>query len=401
MRRILRKLIPNSAINYGKHLPTAVLANLKYGFPSRKIVVVGVTGTDGKTTTVNMLYQILKNAGKKVSMISTINAVVGDKTYDTGFHITNPTHFDLQGYIAQATKAGSEILVLETTSQGLVQFRTWGVKFDIGVITNITHEHLDYHKTWENYFNAKAKLIKDVRVAVLNKDEKHFERLSKLTKGKIVSFGLHKNANFNPSKFPLKIKLPGEYNLLNAEAAAAVAVNLGIDAKTIKETLNNFSSLEGRMEEIPNNLGIKIIVDFAHTPNALEQALKTLRKGTKGKLIAVFGAASERDIKKRPLMGAISAQYADLTVLTDEDPRFEDSLKIIEEIAKGAIESGAKEGETLYKEPDRTKAIKLALELAKKGDLVGIFGKGHERSINYQGVEKPWSDKKAVEDATN
>lgn len=396
MVRKLKKLVPQKIKNYVWHLPLAHMANLRYGFPSKRMKVIGVTGTDGKTTTANMVYQILKNAGKNVSLISTINAVIGDENIDTGFHITSPSPFDLQKYFKKAKKAQTEYLVLEVTSNALDQFRVLGVKFDIGVITNITHDHLDYHGTWENYFKAKAKLIRNSKVAVINRDEKHFEKLAKIAKGKVVSFGLHKNAAFNPFKFPLKLKIIGEYNLMNALAASAVAVNLDVPTKIIKDCLNNFQPLLGRMEEIENTKGIKIIVDFAHTPNALEQALKTLRTQTKGKLISVFGSASERDLYKRPLMGGISAQKADITILTAEDPRFEDVNKIMDEIAEGAISHGAKLGTNLFKEGDRAKAIKLAIKKAQKGDIVAIFGKGHERSMSYRGVEKPWSDQEAV-----
>jgi UDP-N-acetylmuramoyl-L-alanyl-D-glutamate--2,6-diaminopimelate ligase len=393
----IRRLSPQWLVNILEHYPLAVLANIIYLAPSRKIKVIGVTGTDGKTTTVNMIYQILKAAGKKVSMISTINAFIGDTAYETGFHITSPHPFTVQQLIKKAVQSGSEYIILEVTSNGLDQFRFWGIKFDIGVITNITHDHLDYHKTWENYFQAKAKLLKGVRVAVLNNDEAHFERLKKLSSGKIVAFGLTKQANFNPQKFPVKLKILGDFNVQNALAASAVAVNLGIDSKVIKTALSNFSTLTGRMEEIPNNLGFRVFIDFAHTPNSLDKALRNLKKLTKGKLIAVFGAASERDRLKRPLMGEVSAKTADITILTSEDPRNEDPHKIIKEISQGAIKAGAMEDVSLFKEPDREKAIKLALKMAQNGDAIAILGKGHEKSMNIKGVETPWNDKEAVE----
>lgn len=400
MKTLVRKLIPQKAINFGRHKPTAILANLKYGFPSKKMTVIGVTGTDGKTTTVNMIYRILKNAGKKVSMVSTINAEVGGKSFDTGFHVTSPDPFPLQKLIKGAKTAGDEIIILEVTSHALDQYRFWGVHFDIGVITNITHDHFDYHKTFENYFETKAKLIKDVGVAVLNRGENHFEKLSKKTRGKVVSFGLTKNADFNPYKFPLKLKIPGDYNLLNAYAAAAVAVNLDVPTKVIKETLEDFSNLEGRFQSIENKMGINIIVDFAHTPNAMENVLKTLRKQAKGKLITVFGCAGLRDVEKRPEMGEISARLSDNVVITSEDPR---GLidKINEEILKGVEKAGGKLGEKVFIEIDRQKAISLAvLKLASKGDTVAILGKGHEKSLNLDGVkETPWSDVEAVHKA--
>lgn len=399
MMRKIKKLIPRALINIGKHLPAALVANFRYGFPGKKLRIIGVTGTDGKTTTVNMIYKILKDAGKRVSMISTINAVIGGKSYDTGFHVTSPPAMDVQRFLKSAKQVGDEFMILEVTSHALEQFRVWGVKFEIGVITNITHEHLDYHGNFENYLKAKAKLIKNAEVAVLNRDDANFKKLSQYSLGKVFSFGLNKNADFNPANFPLKLQLAENYNIYNALAAAAVATILGIDKKAVQNALGSFKTLPGRMEEIKNNRGMKVIVDFAHTPNALENALKALRSQTSGKLIAVFGAASERDLKKRPMMGEISAKLADITILTDEDPRFEDRNKIIEDIAVGAYKNGAVDGKNLFKEPDRAKAIKLAVSLASKGDTIGIFGKGHEKSMNYQGKELPWSDRKAAQNA--
>ena len=398
MKSFLRKIIPQWVVNKSKHLPMAILANFKYGFPAKKLTVIGVTGTDGKTTTVNMIYHILKSAGKKVSMISTINAVIGDKTQDIGFHVTSPDPMDVQKYLKEAVQAGSEYMVLEVSSHSLDQYRFWGVKFDVGVITNITHDHLDYHKTWENYLLAKTKIIKNARVAVLYQAEKHFKRAEKIAKGKVVSFGLTKNADFNPVKFPLKIGLLGEFNLLNALATSAVAVNLGIDSKTVKKSLEEFKSLNGRMEFFENELGIKIVIDFAATPNSLENSLKTLRRETKDRLISVFGSAGLRDVEKRSMMGEISAKYADMTVVTAEDPRGHLD-EINEQIKSGAEKAGGKIDENLFVIPDRKEAIRFAIkDLAKKGDLVGVFGKSHEKSMNLDGKnEIPWSDKEAIE----
>lgn len=396
MLRKVKKLVPRPLIRYGIHLPRAVAANLRYGFPGRKIKVIGVTGTDGKTTTVNMIYKILKDSGKKVSMISTINAEIGGKSFDTGFHVTTPSPFMIQKFLHQAKKAGDEYMVLEVTSHSLDQFRVLGVRFEVGVITNITHEHLDYHKTYKNYLNAKAKLIKRARWAILNYDDKPFTTLVKKTHGKIISFGLNPKSDFNPHTFPLKLKIPGRYNIYNALAAASVGSVLGLNSKAVKRSLESFAGLKGGMEEIKNNLGIQVVVDFAHTPNALENALSALKSQKKGKLISVFGCASERDTQKRPLMGNISAKFSDITIITDEDPRFEDPMKIINAIAKGAKQAGAKEGKDLFYEPDRKEAILLALRMARRGDTIGIFGKGHELSMNYKGKETPWSDQGAV-----
>lgn len=393
MRRV-QKLIPHFFVNFFKHLPLAVLANLSNGFPARGITVIGVTGTDGKTTTVNMIYKILKDAGEPVSMVSTINAVIGGKSYDTGFHVTSPNPFMVQKFLRQAKKNKDRYFILEVTSHALDQFRTFGVHFNIGVVTNVTHEHLDYHKTFNRYLRSKAKLIKNADIAVLNKDDENFSDLSRIVKKeeKVISFGLSDKADINIKKFPLNLKIPGDYNIFNALAAIAVTKQLGIDIKIIKKSLESFVGLPGRMEEVSNNKGVKVFIDFAHTPNALGAALKTLRDNfPKSRLISVFGAAAERDTSKRPIMGKVVSRHSDVIFLTDEDPRFEDSLKIINEIASG-IPNGFKLNHNLFKEPNRLKAIKKAIHQAKKGDIVGIFGKGHEKSMNYRGKERPWSD---------
>ncbi|QQG43428.1 MAG: UDP-N-acetylmuramoyl-L-alanyl-D-glutamate--2,6-diaminopimelate ligase [Candidatus Daviesbacteria bacterium] len=403
MKKFIKSLLSQKIINIFFHLPKAILANIYYGFPSRKLTVIGITGTDGKTTTTNMVYQILKEANKKVSMVSTVNAEIAGKVVDTGFHVTSPDPFMVQRFAKQALDHGDEYLILEVTSHALDQFRFWGIKFNIGVITNITHDHLDYHQTWENYFQTKAKLIKDIKVAVLNRDEKHFERLVHLTHSmsNIISFGFSKTADFNPIKLPLKIKMLGEYNLLNGLAAAAVASELGIDHKIIKQTLENFSNLSGRMQVLKNSRGIKVIVDFAHTPNALEQALKTLRKETKGRLISVFGCAGLRDEKKRPLMGRISTSLADLTVITAEDPR--GLLDSINQQIVAGVNHQFKENKDYFVVGDREKAIEFAIrKLARRDDTVGVFGKGHETSMNYDGkTEIPWSDVKVAKKYLN
>jgi len=394
MKKLIKRLISQERVNNFLHLPKTILANILYGFPTRRLIVIGVTGTDGKTTTTNMIYQILRGAGKKVSMVSSINAIMGGKEYDTGFHVSSPDPLTVQKFAKEAVSNKDQYLVLEVTSHALDQYRFWGINFEVGVITNITHDHLDYHKTSGNYHKTKLKLIKMSKFSVVN------ENLGK-SGGKIITFGLCKG-DFNQRDIKLKLKIIGDYNIENALAALAVACVLNIDKKIAQKVLESFSGVAGRMEEVKNKLGIKIIVDFASTPNALEQALKTLRTQARpGRMIAVFGSASERDIQKRPMMGKISAKLADVTIICDEDPRFENRNKIIEEIAEGAYKMGAKNGISLFKEADRQKAIKLAISLAKKGDTVGIFGKGHERSMNYHGVEKPWSDFTAVKEALN
>lgn len=392
MKSFIRSFLPQWAINYFYHFPLAILANFFYGFPTRKLKVIGVTGTDGKTTTVNMIYKILKDAGKKVSMVSSINAVIGGKNFDTGFHVSSPDPFTVQKFAKDALEIGDEYLILEVTSHGIDQYRFWGVNFEVGIITNITHDHLDYHKTLKQYSETKLKLIKNSEISVINQ---YIQRSWKLLdKKKIYTFGLQKG-DFNQKEIKLSLKVPGDYNLENALAALACAFVLNIDRKVAQKALEQFHGIVGRMESVENNKGVKIFIDFASTPNALEQALRTL-KPEKGKLWAVFGSAGKRDVKKRKMMGEIVARLADMVIITAEDPRGE-LEKISQEIANGATKQGARLDRNLFIIDDRQKAIEFAILNSRRGDVVGIFGKGHESSMNLDGKsEIPWSDQEAV-----
>ncbi|MDD5147122.1 MAG: UDP-N-acetylmuramoyl-L-alanyl-D-glutamate--2,6-diaminopimelate ligase [Candidatus Daviesbacteria bacterium] len=400
MKKLIKVIFSQALINIFYHLPKATLANVVYGFPTRRLKVIGITGTDGKSTTTNMVYQILKAAGKAVSMVSTINAVVGGKAYETGFHVTSPDPFTVQKFAKKALDNGDEFLVLEATSHALDQYRFWGIKFDVGVITNVTHEHLDYHKTFENYLKTKFKLLHDVKFAVINLNLSQYTGRSHklLTKGKIITFGLDKG-DFNQKDLKLNLKIPGDYNIENALASLAVAFVLGIDKKIALRTLENFTGIRGRMEEVKNRKGIKIIIDFAHTPNGLKQVLTTLRSQVRpGRLTAIIGAEGYRDVGKRAMMGETAQRLADFVVVTAVDPRGQ--LDIINrQISDGAKKAGAKKGINFFIIDDRSEAIKFAINrLAKKKDVVGIFGKGHEASMNLDGKKEiPWSDFEAVQ----
>lgn len=361
------------------HLPIAFLANIVYGFPTRGMKIIGVTGTDGKTTTVNMIYQILKAAGKKVSMISTIDA--------PGLHTTSPDPFTIQKFAKEAKEGGLEYLVLEVTSHALDQYRFWGIKFDVSVITNITHEHLDYHKTFENYSKTKIKLCQDAGRAVVN-------QAIKLKAKNVITFGLEQG-DFNQKEIKLKLQIPGDYNIENALAAFTVAFALGVDKTIVRKALENFTGIKGRMDEVKNNKGIKIVIDFAHTPNGLEQALKSLRKQSQGRLISLIGCEGYRDTGKRAMMGKIAQRLSDFVIITAVDPRGQ-----LEKINKQIL-SGIIDNESIFVIKDRSKAIDFAInKLAKYGDTVGIFGKGHETSMNLDGRHEIfWSDFNAVKKA--
>lgn len=382
----------------------AILANLWYGFPSRKLTVVGVTGTDGKTTTVGLIYHVLHTAHMRASMISSVGAIINGKTSDLGFHVTTPSSWQLQKFLKKA----KGFLVLEVTSHALDQYRVWGVDFTVGVLTNVTHEHLDYHKTYKNYVLTKAKLLRNAKVSVVNRDDNSYKIITNYQlpiTNQLITYGIKNNADVTPKSFTFKTKLVGEFNKYNILAAVAACKALGIPDKDIKKGIGTFTPPIGRQEIIHPSAGsgqveFMVMIDFAHTANAFEQILLTVRPNVKGRLIHVFGSAGKRDYKKRPEMGRISTKYADVIVLTAEDPRGESIEKIMEEITKGIVNSKLKiENRKLLMVPDRQEAIITAIRMAGKGDLVLLTGKSHEQSINYGRGEEPWSEHEAVRNA--
>src|SRR3989338_11000950 len=287
------------------HLFKAILANIWYGFPSRKLKVIGVTGTDGKTTTTHLIAHILKTAGKKVSIISTVYAKVGNQEYDTGLHTTTPDSFLIQKLLKKALDSRDEYFVLETTSHALDQNRVWGIKYEIGVITNITHEHLDYHRTYEEYVKAKLKLLLNSRVAVVNKDDESYKNIK------------YQISNIKNTYQKLKIieKIPNltTFNQYNYSAAYTVCKQLGLSDEMILKAMKTFQLPKGRLDLVYDK-DFKVIIDFAHTPNALLQLLPEIRKKylkQSGRLIHIFGSAGLRDVTKRPLMGEASNKFSE------------------------------------------------------------------------------------------
>ncbi len=395
-----------------KHFLVSIKETLKHAYPARKLMVIGVTGTDGKTTTCHLIYQILNEAQKSTALISTIGAYFKDKKIDTGLHTTTPDATVLQPLISELAKKGAKYLVLEATSHGLDQHRVLGCNFSVGVLTNITHEHLDYHQTFEKYRKTKAKLFKKVKVAILNKDDSSFSFIKNKIKGKVISYSISQPANLRVisrklsplgteftikeirKRIKLKTKLVGDYNISNILAAIAVTRSLGISWEIIQNAISNFKGIPGRMEVIDMGQNFTAIVDFAHTPNALEKVLKTLRKlKGKGRIIAVLGCAGKRDVLKRPIMGKIATKLANISIFTAEDPRCEKIEDIIGQIAKGAVKNN------FLIEPDRQKAINLAIKTARADDIVILCGKGHEQSMAYGNQEIPWDDRKAAKKA--
>lgn len=407
----------------------ASLSAALYDFPARKLTVIGVTGTDGKTTTTNLIHALMVNAGLKAGMISTVNAVVGNQVLDTGFHVTTPDAPQVQKYLSQMVAAGLTHTVLETTSHGLAQHRVDECEIDVAVITNITHEHLDYHGSYEDYRAAKGRLFNylentvekpqgNPRLAVLNRDDDSYQYLSAISGRNQVSYGLSQHADIraemiencsdglqfviigNGFRFAVKTALVGIFNVYNCLAAAAVGIlGLGISLEKIREGIAQLQSIPGRMERISMGQDFTALVDFAHTPNALARALETAQSLTQGDVIVVFGSAGLRDRQKRKMMAEIAVQIADYSILTAEDPRTESLDEILEEMAVGARKGGGNENKDFIRIADRGGAIMHAVQLAKPGDLVIICGKGHEQSMCFGEVEYPWDDRIALQAA--
>ena len=422
------------------------LAAAFYNWPARKLTVIGVTGTDGKTTTSNLIYKILTAAGIKAGMISTVNAVIGSDVLDTGFHVTTPDAHDVQNYLSKMVASGLTHVVLETTSHGWAQYRVDACEFDIGVVTNITHEHFDEHGNYENYRAAKARLFSSLewtkekphpqgavpgnpRLGVINRDDRSFEFLNDFVKTNKLSYGLQDSADvravnmqYSPSgieftavsndfRVTVRSNLVGAYNVSNCLAALTATVyGLGIDPETAARGIASLDGIPGRMEKIDLGQNFIAIVDFAHTPNALKVALEAARALTPnpspngrgegvretGRVIVVFGSAGLRDKEKRRIMAETSIELADLSILTAEDPRTESLEGILEEMAAGARAKRGIEGKTFWRVPDRGEAIKLAIRLAKEGDVVLSCGKGHEQSMCFGKTEYLWDDRTAM-----
>lgn len=309
------------------HLLTALLANAVFLFPAKRMQIVAVTGTDGKTTTVNLIYHILRESGHKASMISSIGAMIDGKPYDTGAHVTTPPSFSLQKFLKKANSVGSEYFILEVTSHAIDQKRIFGVPIKVGVLTNITEEHLDYHKTYNKYLCTKLKLLEAAEIAIVNKDDRSYPLLIQNRKNnkKWKTYGFSQDSDYSPRVLDLDTKdckLLSDFNKYNVLAAVAVVKELGTKEEAIRQALRSFKMPIGR-EEYVYKKDFSVMIDFAHTPNAFKQLLGSLRKKTKGRIIHIFGSAGERDKEKRPIMGKVSSDYADLIILTAEDPREE------------------------------------------------------------------------------
>ncbi len=402
------------------------LAAAWHDFPSRKLVIIGITGTDGKTTTTHLLHSILQRApAVKPGYISTLSADFGEAAAPTGLHVTTPGAPKIQAYLAKMVEAGLTHCILEMTSHGLAQGRLAGLDIDVALLTNVMHEHLDYHGSWEDYRGAKAIMFRMLQAArrkpmvgklsVLNADDPSRAYFAAFPADRVLTYSIEAEsdyratdiayspagARFHAAGHAFTTRLLGEFNIANALAAIGAARALGLGWPAIKAGIAAVELVPGRMERIDEGQDFIAMVDFAHTPNALKRALEAGRSMLKpGKrLIAVFGSAGLRDIEKRRLMAETSARLADMTVLTAEDPRTESLAEILAMMAGGCLAQGGVEGDTFIRLLDRGEAIYTACQLAETGDLVMACGKGHEQSMCFGQTEYPWDDRAALRSA--
>ncbi|KUK79693.1 MAG: UDP-N-acetylmuramyl-tripeptide synthetase [Microgenomates bacterium 39_7] len=374
---------------------------LKYRFPAKKINVIAITGTDGKTTTSSLIFHILNSSKKKTGLISTVVAKIGNKEIDTGLHVTAPDPLQLNQFLREMVDEKCEYAVLEMTSHGAYQYRDWGIKPIIAGLTNVTHEHLDYHPDYDRYIDAKCLLLRKAPVAVINEDDRSFYKIRQrldLKQQEVDSFSMDEKLPPSINK-AINKRFPEPYNHANARLAVKITQLLEIDDKDIASAIITFPGVEGRMQEIDVGQKFRVVVDFAHTPNAIDQALSALKlqlkkQKKKGKLIALFGSAGKRDVTKRPNMGQAAVKNADIVIITADDPRNEDIWSIIHQIKSGVKDDHQK----IVSITDRYQAIKFALtQLAQPGDIVALLGKGAEKSLAIGKQEIPWSDQKVAE----
>ncbi|MDR3125851.1 MAG: UDP-N-acetylmuramoyl-L-alanyl-D-glutamate--2,6-diaminopimelate ligase [Candidatus Nomurabacteria bacterium] len=397
------------------HRYQAFRAATKNDYPASGMKVIGVTGTNGKTTTSFMIHRMLVEAGKKTGILTTIGYGSGKNIKPQIEHMTTVDPMKLNKRIAKMAEDGVEYLVLELTSHALVQYRAFGIPIDVAVETNVTHEHLDYHKTFKKYRDAKIKLFKQAnatrggkKVGIINADDPSAGRFRKVI-DRPITYGIDKGdvqarqvrlnggadyfVKYDGRKLHIKTQIPGVFNIYNSLAAVIVGIVYGLTNDEIEQGIAALDFVEGRMNRIDEGQKFEVVMDYAHTPDSFEKLLPDMKKSSKGRLIVVFGSAGgRRDPSKRRPMGEIAGRYADVVILTEEDDRDTPGEQILKTIASGAEKSGKKEGKNLFKILDRTTAIDFALKSAKPGDTVLLLGKGNEKTIERSDGEHPWDE---------
>ncbi|MGN0785529.1 MAG: UDP-N-acetylmuramoyl-L-alanyl-D-glutamate--2,6-diaminopimelate ligase [Candidatus Aphodomorpha sp.] len=386
----------------------AEMAAAFYGYPQREMQMLGVTGTNGKTTTTYMVKAIAEQAGKKVGIIGTIRNMIGSESLHADR--TTPESVDLFRLLRTMADARVDMVVMEVSSHALEQYRVHGIKFDVALFTNLTQDHLDYHKTFENYLQAKKILFQNAKKAVVNVDDPYADRIMAGLSIPILTFGVRDRADLAASNIDIttqgvqfdlhtpsgdvrmNLPIPGLFSVFNAMGAVGMAQAIGIQLPQIKRGLESMTSVSGRLESVATGLPFSVFVDYAHTPDALENVLKTVREFAHKRVICVFGCGGDRDRAKRPIMGEIAGRYAELAVVTSDNPRTEDPMAIIETIEEGVKRSGAKY--TVIE--NRRSAIAYALSVAEPDDIILIAGKGHENYQEINGTRYHFDDKEIV-----
>jgi UDP-N-acetylmuramoyl-L-alanyl-D-glutamate--2,6-diaminopimelate ligase len=420
-KKLVRKVLPKKGIklaeeSYRKGRIYALQA--RHGFPAKGARVIAITGTNGKTTTCLIVNEMLKAAGYKTAMFTTAVWEMDGAAIPNTNHRTVPLTADLMRFFKQAKAKKVDFIVMETTSQALHQHKMVGIPVEVAAMTNLTQDHLDYHKTMENYAAAKARLFSDYmnpNYCVLNADDEWFEYFAKQSVGQVSTYGkaagndvsiqsMQATAGGGEAKvtfggettLTLKTHLVGAFNVINTVTAAAVGHALGIEPQVIAKGVNNLPAAPGRMEQIDAGQNFNVIVDYAHAPDALENVLKTLKNVTKGKVLLVFGATGDRDKLKRPIMGDIAAKHADRIFLTDDETYTEDPATI-----RASVMEGIKKGKGTAKTTeigDRKEAIKAAFKEAKKGDAVLLAGLGHQDYRAMAGKKITWDERQVARD---
>lgn len=420
IRKVVKKFIPKGlfpAIEPYGHLGEAFLLNSINGFPAKGMKVVGVTGTNGKTSTTYMIHRMLHEAGYKTGLMTTVAYGAGLEMQPQMHHMTSVSQPELMKRLKWMKSQGVEWLVLETTSQALAQNRVWGVPYSIAVMTNLTEDDSGWHKSFEAYRQAKVKLFKltgsnkkGLRTGIVNAEDPSASYFAAEVPFPIT-YGL-KNGDLRATdvvatphgstftvkhesrELHIKVNLPGSFNIANALAAVGAGIAVGLTDEQIEKGIAALEGVEGRMTTVDEGQDFSVIVDFAHTPDAFEKLFKDLRPvvSKTGRLIVLFGSAGRRDEGKRAVQGRLAGKYADDVIITEEDDRDADGHKIMEQIAQGAEKEGKVRERDLFMIHDRTEAIKFAIRRAGKGDTVLLLGKGHEKTIERANGENPWDE---------
>lgn len=415
-RSLIKKLIPSGLflmIEPTGHLVEAFMWNVLNGFPGRGLKVIGVTGTNGKTTTSFLIHRMLHEAGYKVGLMSTVGYGVGADIKPQIHHMTNVSVPELMQRLKYMRRQKVDWLVLETTSHALAQHRVFGVPYQMAVLTNLTHEHLAYHRTFERYRDAKRRLFKlankhGLRTGVINADDPSAEFFASDIKNPIM-YGIEggdvraTNVKLSPKSvsyetslggetYQIKCQIPGSFNVYNSLAAACVGHALGLNKQQIEWGIAALESVEGRMNNIDEGQDFTLIVDYAHSPDSFEKLFKDIKPVVKGKLVVLFGSLGGGDKGKRPLQGELAGKYADEVIVCEEDDRQENPEQIMEDIAAGVEKAGKVRDKDLFLVHDRVEAINFAVQRAQAGDTVLLLGKGHEKTIEHADGEHPWDE---------